>query len=89
MQAYLISHGHMDHTAGLVVASPDDSYTTPRKVVAGTNFTIDTLQSHIFNWKVCSHVGPHSFTRPLMASELWIGARGRYGQIWAAEGTRR
>ncbi|ELR24007.1 cyclicAMP phosphodiesterase [Acanthamoeba castellanii str. Neff] len=57
VQSYLISHGHLDHTAGLVVGSPDDAYTTPRKVVAGTNYTIDTLQNHVFNWKVWPNMG--------------------------------
>lgn len=57
IQSYLISHGHLDHTAGLVVGSPDDAYATPRKVVAGTNYTIDTLQNHVFNWerRRCAH----------------------------------
>jgi 3',5'-cyclic-nucleotide phosphodiesterase len=48
ISAYFISHGHLDHLAGLIVASPQDS----KKPIYGTNDTIDILRQHYFNWRV-------------------------------------
>jgi 3',5'-cyclic-nucleotide phosphodiesterase len=44
---YFISHAHLDHVAGLVVASPDDSGHKPVYALAGTN---DALSRDYFNW---------------------------------------
>lgn len=53
LKAYLISHAHLDHIAGLVVNSPiDDS-----KWILGTDPTIDNLRDHIFNGKIWPNYG--------------------------------
>ena len=44
---YLVTHPHLDHTAGLVISAPAD---TPQKAILGTDFTIDHLQNDLFNW---------------------------------------
>ena len=48
IRGYLISHAHLDHLAGLVIASPA---ATPTKIY-GSSITIQTLQEHLFNWEV-------------------------------------
>jgi len=51
--AYLISHAHLDHVAGLVLNSTEDS----TKNIYGLPFTIDYLQKHYFNWKSWPNFG--------------------------------
>ncbi len=51
--AYLISHAHLDHVAGLVLNSIDDT----TKNIYGFPFTIDYLQKHYFNWKSWPNFG--------------------------------
>ena len=53
VKAYLISHAHLDHVAGLVLNSPDDS----AKPLLGTAATLDTIRDHLFNWKVWPNFG--------------------------------
>jgi 3',5'-cyclic-nucleotide phosphodiesterase len=48
VRAYLISHAHLDHIAGLVLNSPDDS----RKDILGTAPTLDRIRDHLFNWQI-------------------------------------
>lgn len=48
IRAYLISHAHLDHIAGLVIASPDDS----KKTILGTDASINDLKNFIFNWRI-------------------------------------
>lgn len=48
IKAYLISHAHLDHIAGLVLASPIDS----KKNILGQQSTIDDLKTYIFNDKI-------------------------------------
>lgn len=43
---YLLSHAHLDHIAGLVMASPDD---VPGKFIAASDSTLAALRTHIFN----------------------------------------
>ncbi|SUI48926.1 Low-affinity cAMP phosphodiesterase [Serratia quinivorans] len=45
--AYFISHGHLDHVAGLIIGSPEDS----KKNIYAQVDTILTLRNHYFNWK--------------------------------------
>ena len=45
---YFISHGHLDHLAGLIIGSPEDS----KKPIYGTADTIGTLRQHYFNGRV-------------------------------------
>ncbi|HPE85744.1 MAG: 3',5'-cyclic-nucleotide phosphodiesterase [Bacteroidia bacterium] len=46
--AVLISHPHMDHIAGFAVFSADDT----KKWILGSNFTLEALRTHIFNWVI-------------------------------------
>ncbi|WP_338029742.1 3',5'-cyclic-nucleotide phosphodiesterase [Gluconacetobacter tumulisoli] len=53
IRAYLISHAHLDHVAGLVVASPDDS----AKPIYALPATLDDLSAHLFNWRIWPNFG--------------------------------
>lgn len=44
---YFISHAHLDHVAGLLIASTDD---TGRKPVYGLQSTVDALSRDYLNW---------------------------------------
>jgi 3',5'-cyclic-nucleotide phosphodiesterase len=48
IKAYLISHAHLDHVAGLVLNSPDDG----KKDILGLAPTLDRLRDHLFNWQI-------------------------------------
>jgi 3',5'-cyclic-nucleotide phosphodiesterase len=52
-KAYLISHAHLDHIAGLVINSPVDS----KKDILGIDSTITYLQNDIFNWEIWPNFG--------------------------------
>ncbi|MBK0384417.1 3',5'-cyclic-nucleotide phosphodiesterase [Pedobacter sp. SD-b] len=47
IKGYLISHGHLDHLAGLVINSPDDS---PKPIYA-MPYTLAVLKKHYFSWE--------------------------------------
>jgi cAMP phosphodiesterase len=47
IRAYLISHPHLDHVAGLIINSPDDS----TKNIYGLPFCLDVLRDNYFTWK--------------------------------------
>jgi 3',5'-cyclic-nucleotide phosphodiesterase len=47
IKGYLISHSHLDHVAGLVIASPDDS---KKPIYALPSVTGDLVETY-FNWK--------------------------------------
>lgn len=47
IKGYLISHGHLDHLAGLILNSPDDS---PKPIYA-MPYVIDVLKKHYFSWE--------------------------------------
>jgi len=53
IKAYAISHAHLDHIAGLVIASQADG----AKAILGTNTTLEDLQRHIFNWVIWPNYG--------------------------------
>lgn len=44
---YLISHPHLDHLAGMIINSPDDS----TKNIYGLPFCLDVIQDKYFSWK--------------------------------------
>ncbi len=48
VKAYLLSHAHFDHIAGLVISSPEDF---PKPIMAFSP-TIEALQKHVFNGQV-------------------------------------
>ncbi|MGV3561303.1 MBL fold metallo-hydrolase [Larkinella arboricola] len=47
IKAYLISHAHLDHLAGLIINSTDDA----RKPIYAMAGCIDVLKKNYFNWK--------------------------------------
>ncbi len=51
--AYLISHAHLDHVAGLAIASPDDS----AKPIYALPSVIDALKRDYFNWETWPNFG--------------------------------
>lgn len=53
IKAYVISHAHVDHVAGMVMSAPDDS----PKPILGLPSTIDNIRDHLFNWKVWPNFG--------------------------------
>jgi cAMP phosphodiesterase len=53
IKGYLISHPHLDHVAGLVLNSPDDS----SKPIYGLPFCLEAIQENYFNWKVWPNFG--------------------------------
>lgn len=53
IKGYLISHAHLDHVAGLVLNSPDDS----PKPIYGLPFCLDILKDKYFTWKNWANFG--------------------------------
>lgn len=53
IKAYLISHPHLDHVAGLILNSPDDT----AKTIYGLSFTLATLQQAYFTWQSWANFG--------------------------------
>lgn len=53
IKAYLISHAHIDHVAGMVLNAPDDG----KKDILGLPSTIDNIRDHLFNWKIWPNFG--------------------------------
>src|SRR5262245_52400555 len=47
IKGYLLSHAHLDHVAGLIVASPDDS---KKPIYALPSVAADLVETY-FNWK--------------------------------------
>ncbi len=47
IKGYLISHAHLDHLAGMVINSPDDS----SKNIYGLDYCLDVLKDKYFSWK--------------------------------------
>src|ERR1700761_2521365 len=46
IKGYFISHAHLDHVAGLIINSPDDT----AKTIYGLTSTLQTLKTHYFTW---------------------------------------
>ncbi len=53
LKAFLISHAHLDHIAGLVLNSQVDTF----KSILGIDPTIDNLRDHIFNGRIWPNYG--------------------------------
>jgi cAMP phosphodiesterase len=47
IKGYLISHSHLDHLAGLIINSPDDS----AKTIYAFAGCVETFKTHYFTWK--------------------------------------
>lgn len=76
VRAVLLSHAHLDHVLGLVIASPDDA----AKPVYGLPRTIDTLRDHLFNGDVWPNFGSEGAAPRL--------GRYRYVRLVPGEATR-
>jgi 3',5'-cyclic-nucleotide phosphodiesterase len=53
IKGYLISHAHLDHVAGMIVASPDDS----AKPIYGLASVNERIQRTYFNWDAWPNFG--------------------------------
>ena len=53
IKAYLITHAHLDHVAGLVMNSPEDN----KKDIFGLPCTINYLRDYLFNGKIWPNFG--------------------------------
>jgi 3',5'-cyclic-nucleotide phosphodiesterase len=53
IKGYLISHPHLDHVAGLIINSPDDT----SKNIYALPFTINTIEEKYFSWKSWANFG--------------------------------
>ncbi|MFD1141955.1 MBL fold metallo-hydrolase [Larkinella insperata] len=73
IKAYLISHAHLDHLAGLIINSTDDA----RKPIYALAGCIDVLKKNYFNWK----------SWPNMANEGDQPALSKYRYTVLAPGT--
>jgi cAMP phosphodiesterase len=47
IKGYFISHAHLDHLAGLIINSPEDS----TKNIYGLASTLETIKTHYFTWE--------------------------------------
>jgi 3',5'-cyclic-nucleotide phosphodiesterase len=53
IQGYFISHGHLDHVAGLILNSPEDS----KKPIYALPEVLDVLKTDYFTWKGWANFG--------------------------------
>jgi cAMP phosphodiesterase len=53
IKAYFISHAHLDHVAGLIINSPDDS----AKNIYGLQACLSIIQDKYFSWKDWANFG--------------------------------
>ncbi|MBC6612850.1 3',5'-cyclic-nucleotide phosphodiesterase [Hymenobacter sp. BT507] len=53
IRAYLLSHAHLDHVAGLLLNAPDDT----TKTVYGLPSCLDIIRQHYFNWQSWPNFG--------------------------------
>lgn len=87
IKAYFISHGHLDHLAGLIINSPDDG----SKAIYGIDETINTLRDRYFTndaWVNFADEGDepqlqkYSYKRLKNTEEFEVEGVGLLGQIF-------
>ncbi|RRD39665.1 3',5'-cyclic-nucleotide phosphodiesterase [Leptotrichia sp. OH3620_COT-345] len=87
IKGYFLSHAHMDHIAGLVLSSTEDT----KKNIYGLPSVIDILEKNIFNWKVWPNfgdsgegfkLGVYSYKKLEIGKEFKIEGTELYGQVF-------
>ena len=48
IKGLILTHAHLDHIAGMIINSPED---TKKPILAQTN-VINDLKDYIFNWRI-------------------------------------
>ncbi len=71
IKAYFISHPHLDHIAGLIINSPDDS----TKTIYGLPSCLSVLQTNYFTWKSWANFGDE-VVRSVDSYLLYLGDTG-------------
>jgi 3',5'-cyclic-nucleotide phosphodiesterase len=67
IKGYLITHAHLDHIAGLLLASPDDS---PKPIYA-LDSVLKTISKSYFNWQSWPNFG-NSGTKPHLGKYTYL-----------------
>jgi cAMP phosphodiesterase len=67
IKGYLVSHAHLDHVAGLILNSPDDS----SKPIYGLPSCLEAIQESYFNWKSWPNFGNEG-AKPLLKKYRYI-----------------
>lgn len=67
IKGYLISHPHLDHVAGLIINSPDDS----SKNIYALPFCINTIEEKYFSWKSWANFGDEG-EKPLLKKYHYV-----------------
>lgn len=80
IRGYFISHAHLDHVAGLVIASPDDS----AKPVHALPSVLEAIEATYFNWTAWPNFGP-SGVEPHLGKYAYVPLVP--GEAIAVEGT--
>jgi 3',5'-cyclic-nucleotide phosphodiesterase len=77
IKAYAISHGHLDHIAGMVINATNDN----SKKILGLTSTIEHIKNNIFNWQIWPNFGDegdgynlqkYQYTRLKLKEELQV-----------------
>jgi 3',5'-cyclic-nucleotide phosphodiesterase len=77
IKGYLISHAHLDHIAGLVIASPDDT----KKPIYGLPSVLEDIQNTYFNWEAWPNFGSGGKAPQLKKYELTALAPGERREL--------
>jgi cAMP phosphodiesterase len=67
IKGYLISHPHLDHIAGLIINSPDDS----SKNIYALPFCLNTIEEKYFSWKSWANFGDEG-EKPLLKKYHYV-----------------
>ncbi len=87
IKGYFISHAHLDHVAGLVVSSTDDS----KKNIYAINSVVNILSKDYFNWRVWPNftdsgegfkLGKYSYKTLEIGKEIPIEGTSLYGTAY-------
>lgn len=86
IKGYLISHAHLDHVAGMIISSPDDSH----KPIYGLASTNEGLMNNYFNWSAWPNFGNEGngfklskYTYTDLTQYQWQAVKGTTMQVMA------